>query len=104
MSDLERYIQRREEKNPNFRVGLEEERRNLRIGLLIKELRLERGMDAGTTRLEKLRPPRVLSPDSRITPRALRLRRWRRLPTHSARWSTSSCHDLRGLVSLAVID
>ena len=44
MSDLERYIQRREEKNPNFRVGLEEERRNLRIGLLIKELRLEKAM------------------------------------------------------------
>ena len=44
MSDLERYIQKREKKNPNFRAGLEEERRNLRIGLLIKELRLERGM------------------------------------------------------------
>jgi DNA-binding Xre family transcriptional regulator len=44
MSDLDRYIQKREKKNPNFRVGLEEERRNLRIGLLIKELRIERGM------------------------------------------------------------
>ena len=44
MSDLEKYIQKREKKDPNFRAGLEEERRNLRIGLLIKELRLERGM------------------------------------------------------------
>ena len=44
MSDLERYIRKREKKNPNFRAGLEEERRNLRIGLLIKELRLEKGM------------------------------------------------------------
>ena len=32
MSDLERYIQKRQKKNPNFRAGLEEERRNLRIG------------------------------------------------------------------------
>jgi hypothetical protein len=30
MSDLERYIQKREKKSPNFRAGLEEERRNLR--------------------------------------------------------------------------
>ena len=44
MSDLKRYIRKREERNPNFRAGLEEERRNLRIGLLIKELRLEKGM------------------------------------------------------------
>ena len=44
MSDLERYIHKREKKNPNFRGGLEEERRNLRIGLLIKELRLQQGM------------------------------------------------------------
>ena len=50
MSDLERYIQKREKKNPNFRAGLEEERRNLRIGLQIKELRLEKGHDAGTAR------------------------------------------------------
>lgn len=44
MSDLERYIRKRETKNPNFRAGVEDERRNLRIGLLIKELRLEKGM------------------------------------------------------------
>ncbi len=44
MSDLEKYIQKREKKNPGFRKGLEEERRNLRIGMLIKELRLEKGM------------------------------------------------------------
>ena len=44
MSDLERYILKREAKNPNFRKELDEERRNLRIGMLIRELRLERGM------------------------------------------------------------
>ena len=44
MSDLEKYIQKREKRNPNFRRELDEERRNLRIGLLIKELRLEKGM------------------------------------------------------------
>jgi len=44
MSDLEKYIRKREKKNPNFRRELEEERRNLRIGMLIKELRLEKGM------------------------------------------------------------
>lgn len=41
MSDLERYIQKREAKNPNFRKELDEERRNLRIGMLIRELRLK---------------------------------------------------------------
>ena len=44
MSDVEKYIQRREAKNPNFRKELDEERRNLRIGMLIRELRLEKGM------------------------------------------------------------
>ena len=44
MSDLDKYIQKREKKNPNFRKELEEERRNLRIGLLIKELRIEKGI------------------------------------------------------------
>ncbi len=44
MSDVERYVRKREKKNSNFRAGLEDERRNLRIGLLIKELRLEKGM------------------------------------------------------------
>ena len=44
MSDLERYVLKREAKNPNFRKELDEERRNLRIGMLIRELRLERGM------------------------------------------------------------
>ena len=44
MSDLEKYIQKREKKNPNFRKELEEDRRNLRIGLLFKELRLEKGI------------------------------------------------------------
>ena len=69
MSDLERYIQTREKKNPNFRNGLEEERRNLRIGLLIKELRLEKGMTQDQLR-GRFGPARVQSPDSRITPRA----------------------------------
>lgn len=44
MTDLERYIQKREKQNPNFRRELEEERRNLRIGMRIKELRLEKGI------------------------------------------------------------
>ena len=44
MSDVEKYILKREAKNPNFRKELEEERRNLRIGMLIRELRLEKGM------------------------------------------------------------
>ena len=44
MSDLEKYIQKREKNNPNFRKELEAERRNLRIGLRIKELRLEKGI------------------------------------------------------------
>ena len=41
---MEKYVQTREAKNPNFRKELDEERRNLRIGMLIRELRLERGM------------------------------------------------------------
>lgn len=44
MSDVEKYIQKREAKNPYFRKELDEERRNLRIGMLIRELWLERGM------------------------------------------------------------
>ena len=44
MNDLEKYIRKREQKNPNFRRELNEERRNLRIGILIKGLRLEKGM------------------------------------------------------------
>ena len=43
MSDLEKYIRKREKRNPNFRKEVDEERRNLRIGLRIKELRLEKG-------------------------------------------------------------
>ena len=52
MSDLEKYIQKREKKNPNFRKELKEERRNLRIGLLIKELRLEKGITQDQLALE----------------------------------------------------
>ena len=44
MSDLEKYIRKREKRNPNFRKEVDEERRNLRIGLRIKELRLEKGI------------------------------------------------------------
>ena len=44
MSDLEKYIRKREKNSPNFRKELDEERRNLRIGLRIKELRLEKGI------------------------------------------------------------
>ncbi len=52
MSDVEKYIQKREAKSPNFRKKLDEERRNLRIGMLIRELRIERGMTQ-----EELRTP-----------------------------------------------
>ena len=44
VSAVEKYVQTREAKNPNFRKELDEERRNLRIGMLIRELRLEKGM------------------------------------------------------------
>lgn len=44
MSDVEKYIQKREAKNPNSRKELDEEQRNLRIGMLIRELRPERSM------------------------------------------------------------
>lgn len=43
MSDLERYINKREKKNPHFRQELNEEIENLKIGLRIRELRLEMG-------------------------------------------------------------
>ena len=44
MSDLEKYIQKREKKNPNFRKGVNEEYENLKIGLFIRKLRLEKGL------------------------------------------------------------
>lgn len=44
MSDLEKYIKKREKKNPNFRKGVNKEYENLKIGLLIKKLRLEKGL------------------------------------------------------------
>ncbi len=44
MSDLEKYIKKREKKEPGFRKGLNEEYENLRIGLMIKELRIKEGM------------------------------------------------------------
>ena len=44
MSDLEKYIRKRERLNPGFQKGLEEERRNLRIGMMIRELRMNQGM------------------------------------------------------------
>lgn len=44
MSDVQRYVQEREARNPNFRNELNKERLNLRVGMLIRELRLEQGM------------------------------------------------------------
>ena len=44
MSDLERYIKKREKNNPNFRQELNKEIENLKIGLRIRELRIEKGL------------------------------------------------------------
>lgn len=44
MSDLEKYINKRDKKRPGFRKGVMDEYENLRIGLKIKEMRSEKGM------------------------------------------------------------
>jgi HTH-type transcriptional regulator / antitoxin HipB len=44
MSDLEKYIEKREKKSPDFRKKVMEEYDNLRIGLQIKEMRAKNGM------------------------------------------------------------
>jgi len=44
MSDLDKYIEKREKKKPGFKQEVNEEYENLKIGLMIKELRLEKGI------------------------------------------------------------
>ena len=44
MSDLQKYINKREKKNPGFKKGVLEEYENLKIGMQIKEMRSEKGM------------------------------------------------------------
>jgi len=44
MSELEKYINKREKKNPGFRQGVVEEYESLKIGMQIKELRSKSGM------------------------------------------------------------
>lgn len=44
MSDIEKYITKREKKSPGFRKGVMDEYHNLRIGSQIKEMRTKKGM------------------------------------------------------------
>ncbi len=44
MSDLDKYIAKREKKSPGFKKGVIEEYHNLRIGSQIKEMRTKKGM------------------------------------------------------------
>jgi len=44
MSDIEKYIAKREKKTPGFRKTVMDEYNNLRIGFQIKELRTKKGM------------------------------------------------------------
>ena len=44
MSDVDRYIEKRERKAPGFKRDVEKEYINLKIGERIKQLRLESGM------------------------------------------------------------
>ena len=44
MSDLEKYIAKREKKSPGFKKGVTDEYNNLMIGSMIKELRTSKGM------------------------------------------------------------
>lgn len=44
MSDLDKYIAKREMKSPGFKKAVMDEYNNMRIGSKIKELRTEKGM------------------------------------------------------------
>ena len=44
MSDLDKYIAKREKKSPGFKKGVIDEYHNLRIGSQIKEMRTKKGM------------------------------------------------------------
>ncbi len=44
MSDVDKYISRKDAKNPGFKSFVEEELENLRIGEEIRQLRLSSGM------------------------------------------------------------
>jgi ribosome-binding protein aMBF1 (putative translation factor) len=44
LSDLEKYITKREKKTPGFKKGVMEEYNNLMIGARIKELRTSKGI------------------------------------------------------------
>lgn len=44
MSDLDKYIAKREKKAPGFKKGVIDEYNNLMIGSRIKELRINKGM------------------------------------------------------------
>ena len=44
MSDVEKYIDKKETASPGFRKKVDEEYKNLRIGELIRQLRISQGM------------------------------------------------------------
>lgn len=44
MSDIDKYIEKREKKNPGFKKGVMEDLYNLTIGSQIKQLRTQKGM------------------------------------------------------------
>ncbi len=44
MSEVEKYIDKKEATSPGFRKKIDEEYKNLRIGELIRQLRLSQGM------------------------------------------------------------
>lgn len=44
MSDVEKYINKKEAESPGFKGKIDEEYRNLRIGEIIRQLRLSQGL------------------------------------------------------------
>lgn len=44
MSDVEKYINKKEAKSPGFKNKIEEEYNNLKIGEIIRQLRVSQGM------------------------------------------------------------
>ena len=44
MSDLQKYINKRDKRKPGFKKSVLEEYENLKIGMQIKEMRSEKGM------------------------------------------------------------
>ena len=66
MSDVEKYITKKEIKTPGFRKKVEEEYENLKLGEEIRQLRLSNGMTQEELE-RKCLPQKVQFPDWRIT-------------------------------------